>query len=213
MWPGSDLPVGPPPPSQQPPRREIPPVRPIAGWYIVPGVLLVGALIMVIVAFIANWDATEAADGPTADGDARTGVQVVMTGGHTYRIHVETGGSRPTSCTVTPEGGEAVPVALTYSGSFSATVQPGHTYAASFDAPFTTTAELTCRGTNKDVLVVPDDNVYGFIGLWFIVAMFVGFAAVLAFILILVMRVNSAKRRRQAMAAPPGSPHHPYRPY
>jgi hypothetical protein len=211
MWPGADLPVGPPPPSPAP-RREIPPVRPIAGWYIVPGVLLVGALIMVIVAFIANWDATEAADGPRADGDARTGVQVVMTGGHTYRIHVETGGSRPTSCTVKPEGGTAMPVALTYTGSFAATTQPGHTYAAAFDAPFSGTAELTCRGTDKDVLVVPDDNVYGFIGLWFIVAVFVGLAGVLAFIVILVLRVNSAKRRRQAMAAASG-PYHPYRPY
>jgi hypothetical protein len=211
MWPGADLPVGPPPPSR-PPLREPPPVRPIAGWYALPVILLVGAVILVIVAFAANWDQTEAADGPRATGDVRAGLEVTMTGGHDYLIYVRTGDSKPTSCTVAREDEPALPVPLRTTAPWAVTPPTGHVFGAAFEAPLSGDAELTCRGTDGDVTVVPDDTVYGYVGLWFIVAMFVGGVGVVSFVVVLGLRIGSARRRRQAMAAPLG-PRNPYGPF
>ncbi|GLZ03668.1 hypothetical protein Acsp03_11350 [Actinomadura sp. NBRC 104412] len=200
MWPGFELPVGP-PPSSEPPR-----IRPGAGWFALPAVLLAIAVIVVVAVVAVTWDEAQAADGPRASGDAREGIQIVVTGGYNYFIFVRDGDPPPTSCTVAYPNEDPGPVELTKENSWAATPPPGYRWAASFTATLSGRPELTCEGTAGTVRIVPDDTSYGYMGLGLIVGIFLGCAALIAFVVILLMRRNSARDPGAAMAGTPG-PH------
>jgi hypothetical protein len=205
MWPGSDLPVGPPPHQPPPPPPEPPRIRPAAGWYAVPMVLLAIAVVIVVAAFAANWDESEAADGPRRTGDARAGIRIEVTGGHDYFLFVRTSDPSPTACALAhPPGTDAVPVPLTRANSWTITPPTGYRHGATFTAPRSGTVEVTCEGTAGPVQVVPDDTSYGYMALGMIGSLLVAAAGVIAFIVILVMRMNSAKRHRAAAMDSPG---------
>jgi hypothetical protein len=212
VWPGSDLPVGPlphqPAPHQPPPhqaplaRPEPPPIRPAGGWYALPGSVLVGAALLVIVVIAFNFGGMERADGPQASGDAREGIKIELTGDHNYYLFVPNGSSMPTGCAVAPADGEAVPVQLTRAESWNATPPSGHRHAATFRAPFSGSADLTCKGAPERMEVVPSDIAYGYIALAVIGAVSLGVVGGAILIMILMLRTNSAKRHRAAMETP-----------
>jgi hypothetical protein len=170
----------------------------------VPVVLLLAALILVAGVFAANWDESEAADGPRAAGDPSAGVDVELTGGHHYFIFVRTADPAPTGCSLAYGDQDAAPVPLTRTNSWSSTPPTGYRYGATFAAPLSGSAELTCQGAAGTVRIVPDDTSYGYIGVAFLIGLIIAAGGAVAFTIILVMRMGSAKRRRAAMAAPVG---------
>ncbi|QKW35351.1 hypothetical protein HUT06_15975 [Actinomadura sp. NAK00032] len=195
MWPGSNLPMGPPPagpgqaaPSWPPPRR----AGPGAGWYALPVALLLAAVVgfFTLVAFL--WDDSEAADGPKAVGDPVRGVAVQLSEGYGYFLYVRTGGSTPYSCAVRA-GERSGPIRLSRKNSWSVSDRPGYRYTATFEAPVTGAALLTCRGTDGPILVAPDDTAHAYLGLALFVALGVGGLAVLSFVVVAFRR--SAARR------------------
>ncbi|MFC5751134.1 hypothetical protein [Actinomadura rugatobispora] len=209
MWPGSDLPMGPPP---QPPTRpgapsgkDLPPVRPGSGWYALPLALVLVPLLIFIVVFALNWQDSQAADGPSASGDARAGISVELKAGHTYFLYVRLGDPTPASCALVRDG-RPDPFPLTREHSWSASDRTGYRYAATFEAPLTGSARLTCEGSG-DMLMTPDDTSYGYLGLAMLACLGLGAAGGAAFVVIAVMRNSSVKRRRAAAMGPYGTPY------
>jgi hypothetical protein len=201
MWPGSNLPMGPPPagpagPPLAPPQR----IRPRAGWYALPIVLVLVAAIGFFSLLGLLWDDSEVAEGPSAAGDPVTGVTVQLTRDYRYFVYVRTGGSSPYSCSV-EAGAESGPVPLTRKNSWSASDHASYRYTATFTAPVTGDARLTCRGTDGPILVTPDDTVHGYLGIALLAALGLGGLAALAFVVTLVRR-SGAKRRAVTAAGP-----------
>ncbi|TDD39505.1 hypothetical protein E1287_03500 [Actinomadura sp. KC06] len=214
MWPGSNPPMGPPPMGQGPPGGPgpswgpAPPLRPSAGWYALPIILVVVAAIgfFTMVAFL--WDDSEAANGPSASGDPASGVTIELSRGYGYFLYVRTGGASPFACSV-EVGDRSGPIQLTRKNSWSASEHRSYRYTASFEAPVSGTALLTCRGTDGPILVTPDDTVHGYLGLAFLAALGVGVIAAIAFTVTLVRR-GGAKRRAAAAAFPADKPPYGY---
>ncbi|XVQ13854.1 hypothetical protein ACQP1W_15330 [Spirillospora sp. CA-255316] len=211
MWPGSDLPMGPPPqpPTQSgvPSRKDLPPIRPGSGWYALPLSLVLVPLLLFIVVFALNWENSQVADGPSAGGDARAGISVELTAGHTYFLYVRLGDPAPSSCALTGQDGRPDPFPLTREHDWSASDRTGYRYAATFEAPRSGSARLTCEGAVGDMLMTPDDTAYGYLGLALLAVLGFGAAGAVAFVVIAMMRNNGVKRRRAAMAPPPPGPY------
>ncbi|MGH3239123.1 MAG: hypothetical protein ACRDNL_02020 [Spirillospora sp.] len=212
MWPGSNPPMGPPPmdpggpggpggPGQPPWGPPPPPIRPSAGWYALPLVLVVVAAVGFLITFAFLWDDSEAADGPSASGNPVAGVTVELSRGYGYFLYVRTGGSSPFACSV-EVGDRSGPIRLTRKNSWSASDHASYRYTASFEAPVSGTALLTCRGTDDPIMVTPDDTSYAYLGGAFLIAMGLGLFAVIAFIVMIVRR-GGAKRRAAAVDTPP----------
>lgn len=201
MWPGSNPPMGPPPPtgpaapSWVPERR----VGPSAGWYALPVVLLFAAVVGFFTVLGFLWDDSKVADGPPAAGDPVAGVTVRLSEGYGYFLYVRTGGSSPYSCTV-QVGERSGPVRLTRKNSWSAGEHAGYRYTATFHAPVSGTARLTCRGADGPILVTPDDTVHAYLGFAVLAALGVGGLAALSFAATFLRR-GSAKRRAAGAGA------------
>ncbi|SFN23577.1 hypothetical protein SAMN04489713_101816 [Actinomadura madurae] len=203
MWPGSNVPMGPRPmgpgqagPGWAPAAR----VGPGAGWYLLPVALIVVAAVGFFTLLAFLWDDSEVAGGPAAVGDPVTGVSVELTEGYGYFVYVRTGGPSPYACRV-EAGQESGPVRLTRKNSWSASDRASYRYTATFEAPVSGSARLTCRGTDGVILVTPDDTAHGYLGLALLVALGLGVLAALAFVVILVRR-GGAKRRAALTAGP-----------
>ncbi|MEV4678428.1 hypothetical protein AB0K34_42880 [Actinomadura sp. NPDC049382] len=195
MWPGSNLPMGPPPagpgqaaPSWTPQRR----AGPGTGWYALPIGLVLAAVVGFFTPVAFLWDDSKVAEGPASAGDPATGVAVQLSEGHGYFVYVRTGGSTPYACSVR-SGGRSGPIRLTRKNSWSASDRAGYRYTATFEAPVTGGALLTCRGTDGPVLVTPDDTANAYLGLALFAALGAGGLAVLSFVVIAFRR--SAARR------------------
>lgn len=205
MWPGPNPPIGPPPtgrgqagPSLTPAQQ----IKPGAGWYALPVVLILVAIagFFTVLAFL--WDDSRIADGPPATGDPVAGVRVQLSDGYGYFIYVRIGESSPFACSV--EVGERTgPVQLTRKNSWSAAEHPSYRYTATFEAPVSGTGMFRCRGTEGPILVTPDDTVHGYLGLAILGVMGLGTLAAVAFAVTLVRR-GGAKRRAAVLRGPHG---------
>lgn len=217
MWPGSNPPMGPPPPGLPagpgagqgsgwaPPR----PPGPGPGWYALPAALLVVAAVGFFGVLAFLWDDSEAADGPSASGDPAAGVTVELTEGYGYFIYVRSGEATPFSCSVKVEG-RSGPIPLTRQNSWSASDHAGYRYTATFEAPVSGAALLTCRGTDGPILVTPDDTSHAYLGFAFIAAVVLGALSIVSFVY-LVVRRGSAKRKAAPAPFPgPGPRPGPY---
>ncbi|NDU77077.1 hypothetical protein GWI34_31320 [Actinomadura sp. DSM 109109] len=203
MWPGSNPPMGPPPAGPGPgpgpgwaprPRR----AGPSAGWYALPIALLLVAVIGFFTTLALLWDDSEVADGPAAAGDPASGVTVRLTEGYGYFVYVREGGPPPYACQV--EAGErSGPVQLTRKNSWSASDRASYRYTATFRAPVSGVARLTCRGAEGTILVTPDDTAHGYLGLALLTGLGLGGLAAVAFA-VTFLRRGGAKRK--AVAAP-----------
>ena len=197
MWPGSNPPAGPPPmepdraaPPWTPPERRL---RPGACWYALPAVLALVALVGFLTALASLWDDSRVADGPAAAGDPVAGVAVRLSEGHGYFLYVRTGGTTPYACGV-EVGPRSGPVRLTRKNSWSAAERPAYRYTATFQAPVSGMARLTCRGTDGPILVAPDDSVDAYLGCALLAALALGGVAALSFAVTFVRR-GTARRR------------------
>ncbi|GAA4230677.1 hypothetical protein GCM10022254_26080 [Actinomadura meridiana] len=179
-----------------------PPIRPSARWYALPAVLVVVAVAGLLALVAALWDDAQAADGPSAAGSPETGVTIQLSRAHGYFLYVRTGGLSPFACSV-KVGERSGPIRLTRQNSWSASEHPEYRYTASFEAPVSGRALLTCRGTEGPILVTPDDTVHGYIGLAVMVALGLGGVAVIAFVVIIVRR-GGAKRGAAHLSGPYG---------
>jgi hypothetical protein len=175
-------------------------IRPGAGWYLLPIVLVLVAVVGFFTLLAFLWDDSEVAGGPAAVGDPASGMSVDLTEGYGYFVYVRTGGSSPYACRV-EAGAESGPVRLTRKNSWSASDRTSYRYTATFEAPVSGAARLTCRGTDGPILVTPDDTAHGYLGLALLVALGLGGLAALAFVVILVRR-GGAKRRAATVAVP-----------
>ncbi|WP_433468643.1 hypothetical protein [Spirillospora sp. CA-128828] len=203
MWPGSNPPTGPPPmgpgpagPNWAPPQR----IRPGAGWYALPIVLVLVAVVGFFTMVALLWDGSEVADGPSAVGDSVSGVRIELTEGYGYFVYVRTGGSSPYACRV-QVGEQSGPVRLTRKNSWSASDHASYRYTATFTAPVSGDALLTCQGADGPLLVTPDDTVHGYLGLALLTALGLGGLAAVAFVVTLLRR-GGAKRRTVTAAGP-----------
>lgn len=196
MWPGPNPPTGPPPtgPGPVPPPR-IPErrVRPGAGWYALPVALVLVAAVGVLTMLAFLWDDRQVADGPPATGDPVAGMRVQLSEGYGYFVYVRTGGPSPYRCAV-EVGERSGPIRLTRKNSRNAAERTGYRYTATFQAPVSGSALLTCRGTDGLVLVVPDDTVYGYLFLAFLAAVSLGGAAAVVLAVALVRRGAAGRR-------------------
>ncbi|MDL4770975.1 MULTISPECIES: hypothetical protein [Thermomonosporaceae] len=172
-------------------------MRPRAGWYALPAVLLLAASAGFLGVLACTWEDVEAADGPVVSGDPRIGVTVRLAEGRTYFVYVREHASSPYRCAVALAGASG-PLRLTRENSWSAAGHPGYRYTATFKAPLTGPARLTCRGEGGGLLVTPDGTVRTYRGLAFLGAVGVAGPAVLAIAVIAVTRRRSAGRARAA---------------
>lgn len=204
MWPGSNPPMGPPPvePGRPGPGWTPQPQRisPSAGWYALPVVLVLVAAIGFLTLLALLWDDSEAAGGPSAAGDPASGVTVRLTEGYGYFVYVREGGPSPYACRV--EAGErSGPVQLTRKNSWSASDHASYRYTATFRAPVSGEARLTCRGADGPILVTPDDTADGYLGLALLAALGLSGLAAVAFI-VTILRRSGARRRAAPIAGP-----------
>lgn len=204
MWPGSTPPMGPPagPGQAGPSRAPAQPVRPAAAWYALPAALLIAAVAGFAAMLAFLWDDSEVAYGPSASGDPVTGVRVQLSEGYSYFIYVRTGGSSPYACSV-EVGERSGRIALTRKNSWSAAEHPSYRYTATFEAPVSGTALLTCRGTDGPILVTPDDTVHAYLGFAVVAALGLGGLAAVS-CTVTVVRRGGAKRRAATLAGPGG---------
>ncbi|RKS74476.1 hypothetical protein BZB76_2990 [Actinomadura pelletieri DSM 43383] len=201
MWPGTNPPMGPQPPGPGRPgplwAAAHPVITPSAGWYVLPVVLVLVAAVGFFGILAVLWDDSEVAGGPSASGDPVAGVPIRITRGYGYFLYVRTGGSSPFSCSVRV-GDRSGPVPLTRKNSWSAAQRPSYRYTASFEAPASGKAVLTCRGSDGPILVAPDDTAHGYLGFAVVAALGLGAAATLVFV-VTVVRRGAAKRKVAAV--------------
>lgn len=179
-----------------------PPVKPGAAWYALPAALIVVAVAGFLTMLAFLWDDSEVANGSAAAGDPVSGVAIELSEGYGYFIYVRTGEAAPFACSVRV-GDQSGPIGLTRKNSWSASERPSYRYTATFEAPVSGTALLTCRGTDGPILVTPDDTVHGYLGLALMAAMGLGAVAAVAFVVTLVRR-GGAKRKAAAYRGPYG---------
>ncbi|MGI5168899.1 hypothetical protein ACQEU3_31580 [Spirillospora sp. CA-253888] len=187
-----------------PPRK-----GPSAGWYSVPAVLVTATVAWSVLFTAGNAEGLNAAGGPSAQGDAESGVVVRLAEDYGYFLYVDRDAPAPTSCSVEAAGARGQ-VALTRKNSWSAGTEVGHRYTATFQAPLSGRARLTCQGTQGRILVKPDDTVAGYFGLTIIGG---GGALVVAgavWAVVFVRRHNARRRAGAFPAAPGGHPPGPY---
>ncbi|TDC82743.1 hypothetical protein [Actinomadura sp. 7K507] len=200
MWPGSNPPVGPPPTGRGPAGASwtaARPVKPGAGWYALPILLVLVAVTGFFTVFAFLRDDSRVADGPSANGDPVAGVRIRLSDGHGYFIYVRTGQSSPFACSV--EVGDLTgPIRLTRKNAWNAAERTSYRYTATFEAPVSGSAMLRCRGTEGPILVTPDDTVRGYLGLALITAMGLGALAAVSFVITLVRR-GGARRRAASL--------------
>ncbi|MGI5202712.1 hypothetical protein ACQEU6_14215 [Spirillospora sp. CA-108201] len=175
-------------------------VGPSAGWYALPIALVLVAVIGFFTTLAVLWDDSEVAEGPSAAGDPASGVTVRLTEGYGYFVYVREGGPTPYACRV--EAGErSGPVPLTRKNSWSASDHASYRYTATFKAPVSGDARLTCRGADGPILVTPDDTAHGYLGLALLAALGLGGLAAVAFA-VTFLRRGGAKRRAATTAGP-----------
>ncbi|MFI0407004.1 hypothetical protein [Actinomadura sp. 3N508] len=205
MWPGSNPPMGPPPMGPGGPGPSWghvrPPIRPSAGWYALPVILALVAAIGFITTLAFLLDDSNAADGPSASGDPVAGVRIELSQGYGYFLYVRSGGGSPFACSV-QVGERSGPIRLTRKNSWSAAEHPSYRYTASFEAPVSGAAKLTCRGTDGPILVTPDDTADAYLGFAFLAGLGLGLIAVIAFTVTAVRR-GGARRRAAALDVRP----------
>ncbi|GAA1595554.1 hypothetical protein GCM10009678_91930 [Actinomadura kijaniata] len=169
------------------------PVRPSAGWYTVPALLLAAAALWCLVFVGLNLGSLRVADDPPASGDPASGVTVRLVRGHGYFLYAQRNAPAPTVCVVAAPDGMTGPVVLTRENAWSAGERPGLRYTATFEAPMTGTVRLACQDTEGQITVTPDDTVFGYLGLSVIGGAVAGaFAAV--FWIVLFVRRSHAQR-------------------
>ncbi|TYB44695.1 hypothetical protein [Actinomadura chibensis] len=196
-------PAGPPPAGPPGPAWTGPPprVRPAAGWYALPAALVLVAVVGFFAVFALLWDDTDAANGPSGAGDPAAGVTVRLEEGFGYFLYVRAGAPSPFACSVKADG-RSGPVRLTRKNSWSASDHASYRYTASFTAPVSGTAVLTCRGTDGPILVTPDDTANGYLGFALFAALGLGMVAAVAFI-VTILRRSGAKRRAASAGGVP----------
>ncbi|MBB6393873.1 hypothetical protein BKA00_000787 [Actinomadura coerulea] len=168
-------------------------VGPSAGWYALPIALVLVAVIGFATVLAFLWDDSEVAGGPAAVGDPASGVTVRLTEGYGYFVYVREGGPSPYACRV--EAGErSGPVQLTRKNSWSASDHASYRYTATFRAPVSGDARLTCRGAEGPILVTPDDTADGYLGLSLLTALGLGGLAAVAFIVTILRRSGAGRR-------------------
>ena len=200
MWPGPNPPAGPSPTGRGPAeafRTPARPLRPGAGWYAVPVLLVLVAVTGFLTVFAYLRDDSRVAEGPSANGDPVAGVRIQLSGGHGYFIYVRVGRSSPFACSVEVEDITG-PIRLTRKNSWNAAERASYRYTATFEAPVSGAATLRCRGTEGPILVAPDDSVRAYLRLAFLAAVGLGVLAAVSFALTLVRRGRA--RRRAASA-------------
>ncbi|WP_089312272.1 hypothetical protein [Actinomadura mexicana] len=196
MEPGRPEP-GRPGPGWTPPRRR---VGPSAGWYALPIVLVLVAVIGFLTVLALLWDDSEVAEGPVAVGDPASGVALRLTEGYGYFVYVREGGPSPYACRV-EAGEQSGPVQLTRKNSWSASDHASYRYTATFRAPVSGDARLTCRGAEGPILVTPDDTAHGYLGLALLTALGLGGLAAVAFV-VTILRRGGARRRAATAPGP-----------
>jgi hypothetical protein len=195
MWPGASspgIPAGPP--------RITPPIRPTAGWYVIPGALLLVAVVGFVAFVIFNLGSLRVSDDPNATGSAAAGARIYLVEGHRYFVYVEDSAAKPTACGVAAADGSGS-VALKNSWSASATESVAgrsYRYTGSFVSPATGTAIVNCQGVNGDLMVKPDDTVLAYFGF---VIMAAGGMTLLAFVIFLIIILRRSGAKRAALAA------------
>ncbi|MBO2455781.1 hypothetical protein J4573_52505 [Actinomadura barringtoniae] len=211
MWAGPNAPMLPPQGPGQPwaPRQ---PVRPRAGWYALPAILILSAVVSFGLTLAVNFDDTRVSDDPSAAGNAATGVTVGMVSGHSYFVYVRDGASAPTACSIRKPGTAAIPLDLTKKNDWASSDYKSYHYASTFQAPFGGNAvTVTCQGVNGSIVVMPDDTSSFYLGIAVIVGGILGGLGVIAFIVIIVRRRN-AKRTIRSGPPPPARPAYPHMP-
>ncbi|WP_344280336.1 hypothetical protein [Actinomadura napierensis] len=172
---------------------------PSAGWYALPVALVVLAAAGFLTVTALTRDESDAARGPTATGDAASGLLVRLSAGHTYFLYVRRDGSAPFGCAVAPGAGRDR-VRLTRKNSSRAADRPGYRYTASMTAPVTGPAVLTCQGTDGPLLVTPDGGARFYAGVASLVALGLCGAAAAVSVLTLVRRGRARRRTRARVA-------------
>ncbi|MBC6456656.1 hypothetical protein [Actinomadura sp. HBU206391] len=170
-----------------------------------PAVLFLVAVAELVVFVALNYSGLRVADDPNGTGPAAAGAQIYLVEGHHYFVYVENTASAPTACAVAAIDGSG-PVALTKKNSWSATTtqsEAGRTYryTASFRSQVTGTAIVNCQGVNGGLMVKPDDTVFGYFAVAFMVAGGVALLASIAFVII-ILRRSGAKRAALAASHP-----------
>ncbi|MFI0445228.1 hypothetical protein [Actinomadura sp. 6N118] len=203
MWAGPNAPMMPPQGRAWTPAA---PIRPHAAWYLLPIVLILGSVVGFTTLLIGKWEETQIASGPKVRGDPVNGLTVDLHQGHPYFVYVRGNAAGPAACSITPaNGGSPDSIQLTKKNSWSATDYPSYRYVATFEAPLTGKARLTCRGATGELLVTPDDTVDGYLGFALLGGLFLGGLGVIAAIVIPLRRRNS-KRRAWAQRPPTAGP-------
>ncbi|MFG2000139.1 hypothetical protein ACGFNU_13405 [Spirillospora sp. NPDC048911] len=205
MWAGPNAPMMQPQHGQSwaPAER----VRPHAAWYLLPIVLILGSVLGFTALLVGQWEETQYASGPKVAGDPVNGLTVELHQGHPYFVYVRGNAAGPTTCSIAPaNGGTADPVALTKKNSWSATDYPSYRYVATFEAPLSGMAKVTCRGATGELLVAPDDTVDGYLGFALLAGLFLGGLGVISAIVIPLRRRNSKRRIRAQRPPTPGPP-------
>ncbi|MEU6034976.1 hypothetical protein ABZ801_06180 [Actinomadura sp. NPDC047616] len=170
-----------------------PPVRPAAGWYALPVVLLLAAVIGMTAVIAATWDASEAAQADPVVVDGRGTMRPDLAAGRRYLLYVPSGTPEPASCAATV-GAWSVPLALTRTDPWSATRRHGYRFVASFRAPASGPTRLTCAGAVSRLMIAPDDAVHGLLGLAALAAMALAGAGAVSLVVIFVRRRLTRRR-------------------
>ena len=138
-------------------------------------------------------------------GPSDSGVSVQLVSGYRYQIFQESASSSSkASCAVAAaSGADRRAVAL---GDASKSYRDdrvssgGHEFAflGDFVAPRSGDSKLSCTGASKTLLVRPDDRPYLTIALVVLIGLLLGVLALVAFIVVLVLRVRRTGQARQA---------------
>jgi hypothetical protein len=167
------------------------------GWYLLPCALVLAAVVELVVFVVLNYGGLRVGDDPEGTGSAAAGARIYLVEGHRYFVYVENSTAVPTACVVAAAGGSGL-VALTKENSWSASTTESvagrsYRYTASFKSPVTGTAVVACHGVDGGLMVKPDDTVFGYLGVAFMVAGGLTLLASIAFLLI-ILRRSAAKR-------------------
>jgi hypothetical protein len=186
------------------PLRPAASIRPAARWYLLPGALVLAAVVGFLAVVILNLGGLRLLDDPIGIGPADEGARLYLVEGQDYVVYVEGNAPAPTACTVVAAG-ESGPVAIAKNNSWivlSTESVAGRTYryTVSFTSPVTGVASVTCQGVNSGMMVRSDDTPLAYVTIATLAAGGLTAVASVAF-LIIILRRRAAKR--WAPAAPP----------
>jgi hypothetical protein len=177
---------------------------PSGWWYAIPAGLFGAGLLLVAVVLLAMRSDLETAGAGDWVGPSATGVTVQLVSGYRYQVFQESASaSSKANCAVAAaSGSDRTAVALgdaSKSYRDDRVTSDGQEYAflGDFVAPRSGDAKLSCTGASKTLLVRPDDRPYLTIALVVLIGLLLGVLALVAFAIVLVLRV---RRTRQARA-------------